>query len=143
MALTTGTLLKRGLRRRCAVCGDKKLFKRWVIMVDRCPRCGFKFERAPGQWLGSWFLNICLAQMLVILIVIAGVLISYPHPPTLTLIIVGGLTTVLFPIWFFPYSRTIWVAIDLAMTPLEFDEGVDPQWELAADVERLLAERPR
>jgi len=141
MALTTGTLLRRGFRRRCAVCGEKKLFRRWVIMVERCPRCGFTFERAPGQWLGSWFLNICLAQMLAIVIVIAGVVIWYPHPPTLTLAIGGGLATVLFPIWFFPYSRTIWVAIDLAMTPLEFGEGVDPQWELEADLAGLLRER--
>ena len=143
MALTTGTLLKRGVRRRCAVCGQRKLFRRWVIMVERCPRCGFTFERAPGQWLGSWFLNVCLAQMLAILIVIVGVAVSYPHPPILALGLIGGFTTVLFPVWFFPYSRTIWVAIDLAMTPLEFGEGVDPQWELEADLERLHAERSR
>ena len=81
------------------------------------------------------------AQMLAILIVIAGVVIAYPHPPILALFVIGVVAMVGFPIWFFPYSRTLWVAIDLAMTPLEFGEGVDPQWELAADIEGLLAER--
>ena len=113
-------------QRRCAVCGQKGLFRRWVVMAERCPRCGFRFERAPGQWLGSWFLNICLAQMLAILIVIAGVVVAYPHPPILALFVIGVVAMVVFPIWFFPYSRTLWVAIDLAMTPLEFGEGVDP-----------------
>jgi len=141
MALTTGTLLKRGFRRRCAVCGQKKLFRRWVIMAEQCPRCGFRFQRAPGQWLGSWFLNICLAQMLVILLIIGDVVATYPHPDALRLLVIGGLATVAFPVWFFPYSRTIWVAIDLAMTPLEFGEGVDPQWELERDLARLIEEQ--
>jgi len=138
-----GTLLKRGLRRRCAVCGQNKLFRRWVLMADRCPRCGFRFERAPGQWLGSWFLNICLAQMLVLGIILGGAIAGYPSPPVLPLAIAGGAASVLFPLWFFPYSRTIWVAIDLAMTPLSFDEGVDPQWELEADLAHLLDEERR
>jgi uncharacterized protein (DUF983 family) len=138
MALTTGTLLKRGFRRRCAVCGQGHLFRRWLVMAERCPRCGFRFQREPGQWLGSWFLNICLAQLLVVLLMIAAVVIWYPAPPAIDLVVAGVATAVLFPLWFFPYSRTIWVAIDLAMTPLEFDEGVDPQWELEADLARLL-----
>ena len=95
----------------------------------------------PGQWLGSWFLNICLAQVLVIGIVLGGAIAAYPDPPLLLLGLVGGAVTVLFPIWFFPYSRMIWVAIDLAMRPLEWTEGVDPQWELGADADALARER--
>ena len=45
-----------------------------------------------------------------------------------------GLATVIgalaAPFLFFPFSRTIWSAIDLAMRPLEFDEGVAPGFEL-------------
>ena len=112
-------------------------------MLDECPGCGLRFERVPGQWLGSWFLNICLAQVLVIGIVLGGVIAAYPDPPLLLLGLVGGAVTVLFPIWFFPYSRMIWVAIDIAMRPLEWAEGVDPQWELGADADALARERAR
>ena len=49
--------------------------------------------------------------------------------------------TVGFPILFFPFSRTIWVAIDLAMRPLELHEGVAPLWELEGDRQVLLSER--
>lgn len=141
MALSTGVMLGRGIRRRCPVCGQNKLFRRWIAMADNCPRCGLTFQRVPGQWLGSWFLNICLAQVLVIGIVLGGSIAAYPDPPLLLLGLVGGAVTVLFPIWFFPYSRMIWVAIDLAMRPLEFEEGVDPQWELATDAATLARER--
>jgi hypothetical protein len=106
-------------------------------MADVCPRCGLRFQRVPGQWLGSWFLNICLAQVLALGIVLGGSLATYPHPQIVPLAICGALAMVCFPIWFFPYSRTLWLAIDLAMRPLEFDEGVDPGWELEADREAL------
>jgi uncharacterized protein (DUF983 family) len=130
MALTTGTLLRRGIHRRCPVCGQKKLFRRWVLMADTCPGCGLHFERVEGQWLGSWFLNVCLSQALAIGIVLGGVIVAYPHPPIGPLVVGGLVAMVLFPIWFFPYSRMIWMAIDLAMRPLEFDEGVAPGFEL-------------
>jgi len=143
VALSTGVMLRRGLRRRCPVCGQNKLFRRWIAMADDCPRCGLTFQRVPGQWLGSWFLNVCLAQVLVIGIVLGGSIVAYPDPPLLLLGLVGGAVTVLFPIWFFPYSRMIWVAIDLAMRPLEWTEGVDPHWELSAETEALARERAR
>jgi hypothetical protein len=73
--------------------------------------------------------------------VIAGVVAFYPRPPIAFLAVAGVVGTVAFPVWFFPYSRTIWVAIDLAMRPLELSEDVDPAWELASDHEALLAER--
>jgi uncharacterized protein (DUF983 family) len=142
VGLTTGVVLKRGFRRRCAVCGQKKLFRRWVIMVEQCPRCSFRFQREPGQWLGSWFLNICLAQLVVVGILVAGVVAGSPRPPILALSIAAGLAACLFPIWFFPYSRTIWVAIDLAMRPLEFSEGVDPFWELEGERRLMLRDQP-
>jgi hypothetical protein len=110
-------------------------------MAERCPRCRFRFQREAGEWLGSWFLNICAAQLLIVGFVIVAVVAFYPQPPIVVIGLVGVVGTVAFPIWFFPYSRTIWVAIDLAMRPLELSEDVDPQWELQADREALLAER--
>ena len=48
------------------------------------------------------------------------------------------------PFLFFPFSRTLWTAIDLAMRPLEFDEGVAPGFELEAEVASPTARaRPR
>jgi hypothetical protein len=110
-------------------------------MAERCPRCGLRFQREPGEWLGSWFLNICAAQVLVVGFMIAGVVAFYPRPPIAVLAVVGLVGTVVFPIWFFPYSRTIWLAIDLAMRPVQLSEDVDPRWELEADRQALHAER--
>ena len=123
------------------MCGQKRIFRRWLRMAERCPRCRFRFQREPGEWLGSWFLNICAAQVVVVAFVFAVVVAFYPRPPIGLLAAVGTVGTIVFPLWFFPYSRTIWVAIDLAMRPLELSEGVDPAWELEDERQALLAER--
>ena len=51
--------------------------------------------------------------------------------------VAAGLAAVVVPFAFFPWSRTLWLAIDLAMRPLDFDEGVAPGFELEDDVAHL------
>lgn len=104
-------------------------------MVHVCPRCGLVFRRIDGQWLGSWFLNICVAQAAVALALIIGVAITWPAPPMWPIGIATVLVAVAVPFLFFPFSRTIWTAIDLAMRPLEFEEGVAPGFELGTDLD--------
>ncbi len=58
--------------------------------------------------------------------------------------IIGGATAfaaLAVPFLFFPYSRTLWSAIDLAMRPLDYDDGVAPGFVLDDDRARLEAER--
>lgn len=137
VALTASTMLKRGFTRRCAVCGQGHLFHHWLRMVPTCPRCGFVFRRAPGQWLGSWFLNVCLVQAVIVVVLIAAVGVTYPDTPSLVVAGAALVLAIVVPIAFFPFSRTIWVAIDLAMKPLEFDDGVPPGFELEAEMAEL------
>jgi uncharacterized protein (DUF983 family) len=130
VALTTSVLMRRAALKHCPVCNRGHLFRRWVMMADACPTCGLVFRREPGQWLGSWFLNVCVAQMAVTLVLIIGVASTYPNPPMWIIGAVATLSAVVVPVLFFPFSRTVWTAIDLAMRPLEFAEGVDPAFEL-------------
>jgi uncharacterized protein (DUF983 family) len=140
VSLPTETVLKRGLRRRCPVCGQNKLFRHWVHMAERCPRCGFIFRRIDGHWLGSWFINVCVSQAAVVVVVSVIMTVTYPDVSLPVLAGLGGATALLVPLVFFPWSRTIWSALDLAMRPLHFHEGVDPYWELQADLHRLREE---
>ena len=137
-----GSMIKRGFLRRCPVCGQGHLFKRWR-MVSHCPRCGYHFHRAPGQWLGSWFLNVCLGQMVAVLFLIIAVVAAWPEPLNPWVVAAGVVATAAWVIFFFPFSRTIWCAIDLAMKPLEFEDGVAPGFELQSEIEAFLAEKPQ
>jgi uncharacterized protein (DUF983 family) len=117
--VSTGLLLLRGALRRCPVCGQGKLFHRWFSMVETCPRCGFRFERIDGHWVGSLGMNTIVTFGALLVVVVLGLVLDHPdfNVALLTALAVG--TAGLVPLVFFPFSRTIWTAIDLAMRPLE------------------------
>jgi uncharacterized protein (DUF983 family) len=115
------------------VCGAGNLFRHWVQMAEVCPGCGLHFQRIPGHWLGSWFLNVLVVQVAVVAVLIVGVATTFPDTPMVPIAAIGLVVAVVVPLAFFPISRTLWTAIDLAMRPLTFDEGVPPGFELEGD----------
>ncbi len=122
----TGTLLRRGLRKRCPRCGVGGIYEGWFRMVERCPTCGYRFEREPGFFVGAYLINFAIAEGFLFVLLMFFIFWKNTHPDTgvvvpLTIGIVGS---VILPILTYPYSRTIWSAIDLAMTPMEMDEIV-------------------
>jgi hypothetical protein len=96
-------------------------------MLERCPRCSFRLERVEGHWLGAWFLNILVSTSAVLAAVVLGSVTTYPGSlaPAIAAVIV---VAVVVPLAFYPFSKTLWSAIDLAMRPLEPDDDVDPRW---------------
>jgi uncharacterized protein (DUF983 family) len=117
-----GRMLLRGLHRHCPLCGQGGLFRRWLQMVDRCPRCDLKFERIEGHWLGAIAINTMLALITLLGVIVVGTALAYPHPPVGRLTIAAVATAALAPVLWFPVSRTLWTAIDLSMRPIEPDE---------------------
>lgn len=115
----TGRLLRRGLLRRCPLCGEGHLFRRWLWMAERCPRCDLRFERIEGHWIGAIAINTVLSLGALLLVIVVGVVLTYPDPPVGGLSVAAILTAALAPLVIHPFSRTIWTAIDLAMRPIE------------------------
>ena len=129
-----GRMLLRGMIRRCPRCGTGRLFTRWFRMVDRCPGCGYRFNREEGFQLGGYVINFGVTESLVCLVV-AGYIIAAAANPNATIwpVVVGGfLAAVVTPVVFFPFSRTIWAAIDLALTPLDVVEQAEAETAMAA-----------
>jgi uncharacterized protein (DUF983 family) len=127
--LTVPRLLARGMARRCPVCGASGLFRRWFVLQERCPRCNFALEqRIEGHWLGSLGINIIVSFGALLVTVVVGAVITYPDIAVGPLATVAVAVAVVVPLVFFPFSKTLWSAIDLAMRPLEPDDDVDPRW---------------
>ena len=124
--LTAGRLFGRALLLRCPVCGGTDVFHRWVQMPERCPTCGFRFERIEGHWIGSLGTNTVLSFGTLLLVLVATFVATYPDP-SIPLMLGACLAVALAgPLFFFPYSRMIWTAADLLMRPLTPDDDVDP-----------------
>lgn len=126
--LTVGRLLGRALRRRCPVCGGRGLFRRWLQMEENCPTCGFRFERIEGHWLGSLAVNTVVTAFLVIAVLVAGFALTYDDPSIPLLLTLTVSTAVLGPLLLFPYTRTVWTALDLLARPLTPDDEVDVRY---------------
>jgi uncharacterized protein (DUF983 family) len=114
-------MLWRGARRRCPRCGEKRVFVSYFKLADSCPHCELLFAREEGFWLGAFVINFGVGEGLValLLMVFLFVKVSSPSVPLAPWLITGVALGVILPIVFYPFSRTIWCAIDLGMNPEE------------------------
>jgi hypothetical protein len=89
-------------------------------MRERCPGCGYRFERGNGFFLGAYTLNLVVSEGA--LGVILGVLIwkeATGHVGSWWPYVVAAvITQITVPALFFPFSKTIWAAFDLWVMPL-------------------------
>jgi Protein of unknown function (DUF983) len=88
-------------------------------MAPRCPRCGLVFERAEGAWTASLGINTVVSSICVFAVILGVFLLSYPSVPIGAVLVSALGVAVVVPIAFFPYAKTIWLAIDLGLHPLE------------------------
>jgi hypothetical protein len=112
----------RGLVRHCPRCGSGHLFSGWLKMKPRCPRCGMRFEREEGFFLGAFVVNFGVMLISLALFIGIGLALTLPDPPPGKLALGAMLVGVVVPVFFYPFSRTVWSAIDLTMKPLEPEE---------------------
>jgi uncharacterized protein (DUF983 family) len=109
------------------VCAERHLFRRWFSMVDACPRCGLRFEREQGGFIGAIGMNTIVSFFAMLVVLVVSFAVTYPDPPLTPILLAVVAVAVVMPLAFFPVSKTLWVAVDLAMRPLEPGE-VKPPW---------------
>jgi uncharacterized protein (DUF983 family) len=126
--LTIPVLVTRGCTLRCPLCGARGVVKSWFTMRDRCPRCAFPLDRVEGHWIGSLGINMIVSFAVLFVAVVVAFVVTYPSVPIVGLMASVVAVALIVPIAFFPFSRTLWSAIDLAMRPVEPDDDVDPAW---------------
>lgn len=107
--------LFRGIGLRCPRCGHAPIFRGWFTLLATCPLCGLRFEREPGYFVGAIYLNYAAS----VLIAIPGYFVlDYLLGLSLVwqLVLLGAFC-VLFPLWFFRYSKSLWLAFDYFIDP--------------------------
>ena len=126
--LTPSRVVLRGLTRRCPLCGGGGIFQGWFRQVERCPRCNYPTTRVDDQWIGSLGINTMVSFTLLVGVIAVGFAVTYPDPPVTTLLVVAVAVAALFPVFFFPISKSLWSAVDMAMRPPEPSDDVDPRY---------------
>lgn len=112
------TTMRRAFGRRCPYCGAPGIFKGYFELRESCPRCRAPFEREEGYFLGAYALNLIVALFLglgLAVLLIFGTALR--DAGLLWQELVAVALAVAVPVLFFPYSRTVWIAMDLVFHP--------------------------
>ncbi|HEY7026190.1 MAG TPA: DUF983 domain-containing protein [Gemmatimonadales bacterium] len=119
------SLFWRAIRLRCPNCGTRPLFESWFRIRPRCPQCGLATERREeGYQVGAYMFNIVASELIFAAIFLGVLWYTWPDPPWLSLEIVGVTVMILAPFLFYPFSKTLFLAFDLAFRPASHDELV-------------------
>lgn len=111
-------LIWRALSLRCPSCGAYGLFRHWVRLKPRCPSCGAATDRgAPGHFVGAYLVNLILAELLFAVGFVTWMLVTWPDPPWDRMEWVGVLAMLTAPVFLYPITRTVWLAVDLILDP--------------------------
>lgn len=127
-AVGTRTALWRALRRRCPRCGGKGLFTSWLKLRERCPTCGYRFEREEGFFTGVYLVNYTVVAVAIVVELFGYLFYANAEDGDVTylpLLIAGLATALLLPLMTYPFAKTVWAAIDLAIRPLDPVEEAD------------------
>ena len=84
-------------------------------MRPACALCGLVFERAQGYWVGAIYLNYAATAT----IALGGYFVLWAHTElsTAAQLAVWVPFLLVFPLWFFRYSRSFWLALEFYINP--------------------------
>jgi len=113
------TALRRAMRLACPRCGAPTLFCGVFTMNEVCASCHLIFEREPGYFVGAIYINYAVTT----LISIAGFLLldAWTSISLTAQLILWAAFGIAFPLFFYRYSKSLWLAVDHLFSP----EGPD------------------
>lgn len=121
--VTTWQLLSRALRLRCPHCGGGKIFASFFQTKRHCPTCGLRMERGESDYfVGAYLFNLIAVELILFFCVCAFVFITWPNPPWDAITYVTGFLMLAGCLLCYPFAKTTWLAVDLAIRPLTAEE---------------------
>jgi uncharacterized protein (DUF983 family) len=112
-------LTARGVTLHCPRCGGGSIVKNWWSLKAECPRCAFVLDRGERDfWIGGYAVNLVMAELIVVLIMLAVVIATIPAVPWTFIQWGGAALAILMPVVTFPVSRSLWLAWDYCFRPV-------------------------
>ena len=82
-------------------------------MPEACALCGLRFERAQGYWVGAIYVNYAVTTV----IAVTGFFLTWRQIPMGVELAIWCTFAVLFPLWFFRWSRSVWLGVESLLNP--------------------------
>lgn len=115
---TPTTRVLRALALHCPDCGSGGLFRRWLLLQPRCPRCALKTDRGNrDHFVGAYLVNLIIAELLFAAAFGIWMLSVWPDVPwdRIEHVLVAAMLAA--PLLLYPFTRTVWLAADLIFDP--------------------------
>ncbi|BAH39690.1 MAG TPA: DUF983 domain-containing protein [Gemmatimonas aurantiaca] len=120
---TTWQLITRAVRLRCPHCGGGGIFKSFFALKPNCPTCGLRLERGEGDYfVGAYLFNLIAVELILAFCVGTFVIATWPNPPWDVITYVTGFLMLAGCVLCYPFSKTTWLAVDLAIRPMSAEE---------------------
>lgn len=92
-------------------------------MYERCPVCGWRFEREEGYWTGAVAVNMSVTAVLIVIILVpVAIAFATSQIPVLLLMVASLPLPILVPLLLFRHCKSLWMSFDFMMHPAEPDE---------------------
>lgn len=87
----------------------------WFTRHDRCRTCGIRWHREEGFELGAVTINTIATFLAITIGMAIGFVTTSPDIAVVPMLIVLGIVALVMPIVIYPFTYTVWLAVDLAM----------------------------
>ena len=116
-------LCRRALLLRCPNCGARAVREGYFDYKPWCPRCGLRFDRAEDDyWIGGFMLNFIVGELIAVVAFLTAIAVMWPDVPWKPVLYAALVPAALGPVIAYPFSRNLWLAIDLLFRPAEADD---------------------
>lgn len=116
-------LVRRALQLRCPHCGGPRIFASFFQLKANCPRCGLRLERGESDYfVGAYLFNLIAVELILFVCVCTFVFFTWPDPPWDAITYVTGFLMLAGCVLCYPFAKTTWLAVDLAIRPLTREE---------------------
>lgn len=116
-------LLGRALLLRCPHCGGRGIFASFFALKPNCPSCGLRIERGESDYfVGAYLFNLIAVELILFFCVCGFVVVTWPDVPWDLLTWVTAVLMLSGCFLCYPFAKTTWLAVDLAIRPLSDDE---------------------
>jgi uncharacterized protein (DUF983 family) len=113
----------RAITLRCPWCGSFRTFLRgWFRRYPRCRTCGIAWRREEGFELGAVTMNTVLTFGALTIFMVVGFVLTVPDVPVFGFVVALMVIGILMPILIYPFTYTLWLALDLTVHPPDAKE---------------------
>ena len=115
-------LFGRALLLRCPNCGGGPVLAHWFRLHVKCGTCGLRLQRGEHDtFMGSVFILFTLMGLLAYAVITVA-LVATDSTPWGLIENVLPVVVALSGLFFFPFSKLLWLAFDLTLRPVTAEE---------------------